>query len=140
MSVFVVDVSVAVKWMLPEPLAREAARLQSPTHQLHAPSFFEMELANVLWKKVRQGLVSRDQADVFLSQVPGLPIARHSDNSLIAAAFDIANRAGRTVYDCIYLALAVRLGGQMATADERFVNSLASTPWATFAIHLRNIP
>ena len=66
MSVFVVDVSVAVKWMLPEPLATEAARLQSPTHQLHAPSFFEVELANVLWKKVRQGLVSRDQADNLL--------------------------------------------------------------------------
>lgn len=28
MSVFVVDVSVAVKWMLPEPLATDAVRLQ----------------------------------------------------------------------------------------------------------------
>ena len=33
MSVFVVDASVAVKWMLPEPLASEAVRLQSPGHE-----------------------------------------------------------------------------------------------------------
>jgi predicted nucleic acid-binding protein len=54
MSVYVVDASVAVKWMLPEVLAAEAARLQSPVHELHAPSFFEVELANILWKKLRQ--------------------------------------------------------------------------------------
>ena len=59
MSVFVVDVSVVMKWMLPEPLSTEAVRLQSPSHQLHAPSFFGIELANVLWKKVRQRLLSR---------------------------------------------------------------------------------
>ncbi len=140
MSVFVVDVSVAIKWMLPEPLSAEAARLQSPTHQLHAPSFFEIELANVLWKKIRQAVVTRAQADAFLSQLPGLPLARHADTSLITAAFDIANRTARTVYDCMYLALAVRVGGQMVTADERFVNSLAGTPWAAFVIHLRNMP
>jgi predicted nucleic acid-binding protein len=140
MSLFVVDVSVAVKWMLPEPLSTEAARLQSPNHQLHAPSFFEVELANVLWKKLRQGLLIRAQADHFLSQLPGLPLARHADASLVTPAFDIADRTGRTVYDCMYLALAVRLGGRMVTADERFVNSLAGTQWAAFAIHLRDVP
>jgi len=69
MSVFVVDASVAVKWMLPEPLAREAVRLQSPKHQLHAPSILDIEPANVLWKKVRQALLSRAQADVLLGQM-----------------------------------------------------------------------
>ena len=140
MSAFVVDVSVAMKWMLPEPLATEAARLQSPSHQLHAPSFFEIELANVLWKKVRQTLVTRAQADVFLSQLPSLPLARHADAALVVDAFDIADRTGRTVYDCMYLALAVRLSAKMVTADERFVNSLTGTPWAAFVIRLQDIP
>jgi predicted nucleic acid-binding protein len=139
MSVFVVDVSVALKWMLPEPLSTEAVRLQSPAHQLHAPSFFEVELANVLWKKVRQGGMSRAQADRFLGNLPGLPLARHADATLIADAFDLADRTSRTVYDCMYLALAVRLGGQLVTADERFVNSLANTPWAASAIRLQDV-
>ncbi len=140
MSVLVVDASVAVKWMLPEPLANMAIRLQSPSHQLHAPSFLDIELANVLWKKVRQGLLSRAQADILISQLPGLPLTRHTDTLLVAAAFDLADRLGRTVYDCMYLALAVRLGGQMVTADERLVNSLTSTPWAASVIRLQDLP
>jgi predicted nucleic acid-binding protein len=90
MSVFVVDVSVAAKWMFPEQLSTEAVRLQSPTYQLHAPSFFDVEMANVLWKKVRQGVLTRVQADRFLGRLSELPLTRHSDASLLATAFDIA--------------------------------------------------
>jgi hypothetical protein len=40
-------------------------------------------------------------------------------------------------YDCLYLALAVHLGGRMVTADERLVNSLAGTPWAASALKIQ---
>jgi predicted nucleic acid-binding protein len=53
MSLFVVDASVGIKWMLPEPHSAEALRLHAPTHQLHGPAFFTIELANILWKKIR---------------------------------------------------------------------------------------
>ncbi len=59
MSLYVVDVSVGVKWMLPELYAADALRLQTPAHQLHSPAFFAIELANILWKKIRQGLLTR---------------------------------------------------------------------------------
>ena len=53
--------------------------------------------------------------------------------------FDLADRAGRTVYDCMYLALAVQLGGRMVTADERLVNGLANGPWADYVIRLQDV-
>jgi predicted nucleic acid-binding protein len=74
-----------------------------------------------------------------LSQLPGLPLARHADASLVVAAFDLADRVGRTVYGCMYLALAVQLGGRMVTADERLVNGLANGPWAACAIRLQDV-
>ena len=40
----------------------------------------------------------------------------------------------------VYLALAVRLSGQVVTADERLVNGLAGTPWAAHAIRLQDVP
>jgi predicted nucleic acid-binding protein len=139
MSVLVVDTSVAVKWMLPEPLSMEAARLQSSNYELHVPFFLQIELANVLWKSVRKGLLSRAPADGFLRQLTSLPLTWHADSSLITAAFDLAHQTSRSVYDCMYLAVAVQLGCAMVTADERFVNSLAGSPWAGTAIHLRNV-
>jgi predicted nucleic acid-binding protein len=140
MSVYVVDASVAVKWMLPEPLAAKATRLQSPAHRLHAPSFIEVELANVLWKKLRQGLLTRTEADAFVAQLPNLLLMRHADSALVPAAFDLADRTARSVYDCMYLALAIQVGGQMVTADDRLFNSLRSTPYAAFVLRLDSLP
>lgn len=140
MSAFVVDVSVGVKWMLPEPYSAEAVRLQSSGHSLHVPDFFEIELANVLWRKVRQGLLTRAQAGVFRLQVPALPLVWHTGRALLPAAFDLADQTQRTVYDCLYLALAIQLTCQLVTAGERFVNSLASTPWAGAAVRIQDIP
>ena len=43
------------------------------------------------------------------------------------------------VYDSMYVALALCVGGQMVTADERLVNSHAGSPWAASVIRLRDV-
>ena len=140
MSILIIDTSVAVKWFLPEPLTPLAVQLRFSNHQLHAPTFLDVELTNVLWKKLRKGAIDREDADDLIGQLPEMSLTRHPDASLVADAFDLADRLGRTVYDCLYLALAVRLGGLMVTADERFINSLTNTAWAPFVIHLQDVP
>lgn len=140
MSLYVVDASVGVKWMLPEPYTTEALRLQNPAHQLHSPAFFNVELANILWRKIRQGLLTRAQADTFRGQVPSLPLTLHGDQGVLDMAFDLDDRTQRTVYDCLYLALAVQLGGQMVTADEKLVNSLAGSVWAGAILRVQDLP
>jgi predicted nucleic acid-binding protein len=47
---------------------------------------------------------------------------------LLPQAYRIAVETGRTVYDCLYLALAQVHGCTMVTADERFYNALSHTP------------
>ena len=37
-------------------------------------------------------------------------------------------RTGRTVYDCLYVALAVEIKAVMISGDRRLVNSLANGP------------
>ena len=56
------------------------------------------------------------------------------------SAFDLADRTQRTVYDCLYLALAVQLGGRMVTADQRLYKSLAGTPWAGHICWVGDLP
>jgi len=43
-------------------------------------------------------------------------------------AYILANATRRSVYDAMYLALAVRLDTRMITADERLANTLATIP------------
>jgi predicted nucleic acid-binding protein len=140
MSVYIVDASVGIKWFVPEIDADIAQRLQTPTHQILVPTFFDVEVANIVWKKRRRGELSRPEADAILAQLPALPITRHAELPLLGSAFDIADQCQRTVYDCLYLALAVREGGMHVSADERFVNSLAGTPWAAFVLALKSLP
>src|SRR5262249_16992062 len=128
MSAAVIDASVGVKWFVPEVYSTEAREWRNAS-ELHTLSvFFDIEIANILWKKVRRSELGQTDAEAILSQLTLLPIERHDE--LVRHALGLANDTQQTVYDCLYLALAVELGGQMVTADERLVNSLVSTPWA----------
>jgi predicted nucleic acid-binding protein len=141
MTLYVVDSSVAIKWYVPEIHDAEARRLRAGGAALHAPDFLDVEMAAIVWKKLRRGDLTRQDADDILSEIAALTVVnRHPSTSLVAPAFDLADRSGRTVYDCLYLALAVQLGGQMVTADERLVNALTGTPWAGHIIKLQDVP
>jgi len=132
-SLVVVDASVAVKWFLPENgegLVRQALALldayDKEEIRFVVPDLFFVETASAIWKAVCVGRVPRtfgDQALVLLTQrefatVPSL--------KLLDKAFQIAADYGRTVYDCLYVALAVQTKSQLITADERLANSLAA--------------
>lgn len=136
----VADSSIVIKWFVPEVLSAEAARLRTSGRPLHVPDFVNVELANIVWKKIRRATMTRAEGDFILSQLPLLPLTWHPAQPRVPAAFDLADRTGRTVYDCLYLALAVQLGGQLVTADERFVNSLAGTPWAASILRVQDVP
>jgi predicted nucleic acid-binding protein len=141
LSVIVVDASVGVKWFVPEVHAAEARQWRHGPDELHALAFFfDLEIANILWKKLRCAEISRADADLILGQLPALPLMRHLELPLLASAFDLADRTQRTVYDCLYLALAVQLGGRMVTADQRLYNSLAGTFWAGYICWVGDLP
>ena len=141
MTVFVVDASVGLKWFLPEIHSEAAGRLRNPAFQLHVPGLFDVEIGNILWKRMRKRELNPMEAGAILTQLDLLPIIRHADAPLVRVAVDMAQEIGRTVYDCLYLALAVQIGGQMVTADERLFNSLSVYPlWATSVLWIENIP
>ena len=66
-----------------------------------------------------------------MSQVELLP-----SGSLTAAAFACATELDHPVYDCLYLACAVHIGGMLITADDRFVRAVAVSPYARFVHRL----
>jgi predicted nucleic acid-binding protein len=140
MRPYVVDSSVAMKWITPEPLSAQAEGLQTCGAPLHAPDFLDIELAAIAWKKVRRDGMLRSDADAIVALLPDLPLTRHPTGPLVAPAFDLADRTNRTVYDCLYLALAVQLDGVMVTADEELVHALAGTAWAARITKLSELP
>ena len=123
----VVDASVAVKWLVEEEGSASAERLLEGDHDLHAPRLMVSEIANALWRKARLDEIGHGEAGVLAAAVREMPI-RWSDDELICAdAVRLALALDRPVYDCVYLALAHRIGATLATADTRFANAVAAT-------------
>lgn len=132
------DASVAVKWVTEEPDSATADLVLADANELHAPRLLAAEVANALWSKVRQGVIDQSDAAALISTVTGQPINWADDESIAADALGIALSLsqGRTIYDCMYLALARRIGAVLVTADARFVNALAGTEYRSNVILL----
>lgn len=134
MSSVVVDASVAAKWFFPEDGARAALRLLDGRRRLLAPDPIHAEIGNIVWKRQQRGLLDADEAAAIIEQFLVMPLEIHEGAPLLGAALDLAMSTQCTVYDCLYLALAINQNARFVTADERLVNALAHGPLAR---HLR---
>ena len=124
---FVVDASVAVKWLVAEEDADLADRLAASGEDLHAPRLMASEAANVLWRKARVGEIERAEASAAMALLTDMPVRWNDDETVGADAVRLALALDHPVYDCVYLALAHRIGATVVTADRRFVTAVATT-------------
>lgn len=134
MSVYVVDANVVAKWFVPERLSEEARGLLDGVHELATPDLLWPEIGNVLWKKSRAGELTPGEAVGIVRALERLPLTVFPSRVLLEAALEVALRTGRTVYDSLYLALAVALECRLVTADERLANAMAGGPLARHVV------
>ena len=124
---FVVDASVAIKWLVAEEQSDIADRLLDGSHELFAPRLMASEVGNALWRKVRVGEIEPRQAGELAAAIPALPVGWAEDDELSADALRIAISLERPAYACTYLALAHSLSAKLITADAHFASSIAAT-------------
>jgi predicted nucleic acid-binding protein len=128
---WVVDASVALKWVLPEPGTAEAraflARAGEERATLLAPELLWAEVAGVLWKKATSanGLSYRE-ARAALRVLLRSPIAVVSHVPLADTALQLGLALGITAYDSMYLALAEARDAVLVTFDTRLARRLRS--------------
>ncbi|MDI9430809.1 MAG: type II toxin-antitoxin system VapC family toxin [Planctomycetota bacterium] len=132
MKTVVVDASVAAKWFLPEPEAAAAVRLLDGRRRLVAPDLICTEVGNIFWKLCTRKLLAADEAAEMLDHFLSMPLGIHDSALLLPAALEIAVATCRTVYDSLYLALAVELGATVVTADRCWANALNPGPFTRF--------
>jgi predicted nucleic acid-binding protein len=128
MKICVVDASVIAAAYFQEQFADEAISLLASGRSLHAPDLVISEVASVIWKRHRRNEIDHTEAVGLLADFRTLPLSITSSDELIESALELALRTERTVYDCLYLALAVKTESAMVSADKRLVNALRRTP------------
>lgn len=138
----VLDASVALKWVLPEPLADRARRLRDDflkhVHELLAPDVFPVEVAHALTRAERQKILPVGDAAGFLANILATCPVLHSYLRLLARATDISSQLRVGVYDCPYVALAEVEKAELVTADDKLVKNLH--PHFPYILSLSSFP
>ena len=130
MKGYVVDASVAVKWLVDEAFSDQAATLLTGEATLVVPELVFAEAANALWAMRRRCDIAAEDLGEAVDALKSAPVAiPFSMAQLAAAAARLAADIDHPAYDCFYLALAIQTGYPVVTADTRFHDKVRAHPY-----------
>lgn len=125
---YILDASVAVRWVIPGPLTPRALQLRDEylrkVHDPLAPDIFPGETASALTKAERQKSIRVGQAAQLYASIATAWPSFQSYLPLAARAIEVSSQTRSAFYDCLYVALAEREGCAMVTADDRLLKNL----------------
>jgi predicted nucleic acid-binding protein len=119
----VVDASVTAKWLFSERDSDRAAALLREIVEGRlkslAPDILPAEIGSVLAMRVMRSLLRQEQALAEYQRFQQSCPALISNGILADQALRLALRQRHSIYDCLYLALALEAGCDLITADEK---------------------
>ena len=119
---FVLDCSVTMAWIFPDEATDATDRLRDTLVETHAfvPALWPIETANALLVATRRGRIVQGEWPRIRSHLDALPIDIDpvAASRTWGAALDLANTHRISVYDAMYLELAVRMRMPLATLDQ----------------------
>jgi predicted nucleic acid-binding protein len=129
MAPVVVDASILVRWVLPEPDRAAALQLlrQSVTGEatLIAPALVMAEASSALSRRFRRKQLTEEEARTAYQYLQRRRPTLVEDAKLLDDAMELSLRHQLSLWDCVYLALAIRWRANLATADARFHRSVS---------------
>jgi len=123
--VLVVDASVLAVALADDGPDGDAARARLRGETLAAPELVDLEVASVLRRQNRVGMVDNRRADLALTDLAALPMHRAGHLALLARCWEL--RDTPTTYDAAYVALAEALDATLLTGDRRLARSAGPT-------------
>lgn len=136
---YVVDASVAAKWFFQEEHSERADTLLEHDGELLAPGLLVVEIAALAWKRARRGEISEAAADRIVAALRQVPLKIRLTAELVTAALPLALQGGLTLYDAFYVALAVKSGCPLVTADRTLYDVLRSGNLADHALWIGDL-
>ncbi|MDE2721249.1 type II toxin-antitoxin system VapC family toxin [Candidatus Palauibacter polyketidifaciens] len=115
------DCSVTMAWVFPDEATEETARLRDALTEGRAfvPSLWPIEVANVLLVATRRGRIAESDWPRIWRNLEALPLTIDpvSTSRIRGPVLGVAHAHGLSVYDSMYLELAIRMRLPLATLD-----------------------
>ena len=131
----VVDASASVAWFLPDEFDAQAAALLDfvAVHGALVPALWAVEMQNALRNAHRRRRVNADGAQDILLRLAQLPlrVVDATERPAFHGALALALEHDLSVYDAVYLDVAMRYRAHLASRDARVVAIAQSVGIAT---------
>ena len=118
---FVLDCSVTMAWIFPDESTEATERLRESLVEGRAlaPCLWPIEVGNVILVATRRGRVGVEEWPRIREFLDALPIEIDpvSASRTMGASLDLARQHELSLYDAMYLELAVRMRMPLATLD-----------------------
>ena len=120
----VLDASAAIEAVLGRSRALEIVEHLEHADRVAVPDLYFAEIANALWKYVRNGDLPLEDAQTMLSIATSLPDHVLPARELATEALATATAFDHPVYDALYAVTARREGAAVCTIDQRLARLL----------------
>jgi predicted nucleic acid-binding protein len=121
----VIDASAAVAWYLQDEFDDDAAALLDHVveHGAIVPALWAVEMQNALRNAHRRGCVDAGAAAEILKRLSQLPLRVIDADSrpVFRNALSLAIEHDISVYDAVYLDVAIRFNARLASRDNRLL-------------------
>lgn len=121
----VVDATAAIAWAMQEGELTDALAALLVSEPLVAPSLWRLEVVNVVLKKERQRVITKEQSARLLRDLEAMGvevIELLGDRSLEQLA-SLARPHQLSAYDAIYLDLALATSASLMTLDQNLIDA-----------------
>lgn len=128
MKMVVVDTSALIRLYVPDgaiPDGLEECLAAAWTGEttVMIPELALAEFVQVLWRKEQAGYLESSEVDEIVEALLELPIEVVGHHGNLIDTLSLARRYGLTVYDSLFLSLAMKRKAQLITADQRLKNA-----------------
>ncbi|MGP7998072.1 MAG: type II toxin-antitoxin system VapC family toxin [Streptosporangiaceae bacterium] len=113
----VADASVLVVALADDGPDGDQARARLRGERLTVPELADLEVASVLRRQMRAGLLDARRARLALEDLAALPARRAPHRPLLRRCWEL--RDNLTIYDAAYIALAEAMNTTLLTGDQK---------------------
>lgn len=93
--------------------------IASENVEMFAPSLIHAEVGNGIWRYVRAGAITSSEAITVFERFRRIRLTLVREDELRDQPLALAIKTGLTVYDGMYLALAIKMKSALVTEDAR---------------------
>ena len=117
----VADASVLVVALADDGPDGDQARARLHGERLTVPELADLEVASVLRRQMRTGLLDARRARLALEDLAALPARRAPHRPLVRRCWEL--RDNLTIYDSAYIALAEAMNTTLLTGDQKLARA-----------------